>query len=417
MMREISMLVRDFFTPREISDSWMGYQSKPEYEDYPVDPCSPKLISEKSLKKMMEADQLKKTAKTIKIAVAIALCLNASEMNAQENGPSMHGILRGKYEYQPEMDASRFEVRNARLSVEGTLSMRAAYKLEADLCDKSAMKMKDAWVRLIPWRTLRLTFGQQRMPFSIDAHRNPSAQFFANRSFIAKQVGDMRDVGFQMGFESRLRNSQEGGFVPRLIVDLGVFNGSNLDNQKTAWFTAPSYSARIQWLPSQYWAIVPSIQHQKIAERKAAYTSLDLGTYYKNQHWHIEAEYLHKSYQHGMFSDCNAVDAMVVFKQNFTQENRYFSGVSYLLRYDYMGDHSDGKKGLLESEENGEMRRELKLTDYERHRLTAGVTFHIDNKHFPTDLRVNYENYWYPNKGVAKESEQDKIVCELMIRF
>lgn len=32
------------------------------------------------------------------------------------------------------------------------------------------------------------------MSFSIDAHRNPSAQYFANRSFIAKQVGDMRDV-------------------------------------------------------------------------------------------------------------------------------------------------------------------------------------------------------------------------------
>ena len=48
--------------------------------------------------------------------------------------------------------------------------------------------MKDAWVRVNPWRTLRLTLGQQRMPFPIDAHRNLSAQYFANRSFIASQL-------------------------------------------------------------------------------------------------------------------------------------------------------------------------------------------------------------------------------------
>lgn len=200
-------------------------------------------------------------------------------------------------------------------------------------------------------------------------------------------------------------------------MDLGVFNGSNLDNQKSAWFTAPSYSARIQFLPVRGWAIVPSIQHQKIAERQAAYTSLDLGTYYKHKNWHIEAEYLHKSYQHEMFADCNAVDAMVIYKQNFAQGKSNFDGMSYLLRYDYMGDHSDGKKGIDETEISGVKTKELILTDYERHRLTAGLTFHIDNTHFPTDLRINYENYWYPNGGKAKESEQDKIVCELMIRF
>ncbi len=98
--------------------------------------------------------------------------------NAQ---PQFHGILRGKFEYQPDIDAGRFEVRNARLSAEGNLPFRSAYKLEVDLCDESAIKMKDAWVRLhVPLdkddHSLRVTIGQQRMPFSIDAHRNPSAQ-------------------------------------------------------------------------------------------------------------------------------------------------------------------------------------------------------------------------------------------------
>lgn len=413
-MRKISILIREFFTPSEVRMMMDGYKEEKGYMDYPIDFCCPKMISENTLKKILKTESIDSKVKEEslnkkmnKAVAAVILSLSAASVCAQDYAPKIHGILRGKYEYQPEMEASRFEVRNARLSAEGTLPMRAAYKLEVDLCDESAMKMKDAWVRMLPWKSLRLTFGQQRMPFSIDAHRNPSAQYFANRSFIAKQVGDMRDVGFQIGYDFYAAGDDKRKVVS---VDAGVFNGSNLDNQKTAWFSEPSYSARIQFFPVSGWVIVPSIQHQKIAERKAAYTSLDFGSYYEKNGWHIEAEYLHKSYRHGMFADCNAVDAMVIYKQGLSQEKAYFNGVSYLLRYDFMNDHSDGKKGLSD-------KGDLVLSDYERHRLSAGLTFHIDNKCFPTDLRLNYEKYWYPNGGKAKESEQDKVVCELMIRF
>ncbi|MBQ2168034.1 MAG: porin, partial [Prevotella sp.] len=203
--------------------------------------------------------------------------------------PQIHGILRGKYEYEPDLNASRFEVRNARLSVDGNMPLKSSYKLEVDLCDESAIKMKDAWVRVSPISTLRITLGQQRMPFSIDAHRNPSAQFFANRSFIAKQVGDMRDVGAAVGYD--IINMEN---CKKLSVDAGIYNGSNLDNQKTAWFTSPAYSARIQYFPIKGLALIPSVQHQLIAGRNASYTSVDFGAYYEFSGFHFEAEYLHK---------------------------------------------------------------------------------------------------------------------------
>ena len=317
--------------------------------------------------------------------------------------PQIHGILRGKYEYEPDLDASRFEVRNARLSAEGNLPLRSSYKLEVDLCDESAIKMKDAWVRVNPWSTLRITLGQQRMPFSIDAHRNPSAQYFANRSFIAKQVGDMRDVGTAVGYDIINKESHK-----ILSIDAGMYNGSNLDNQKTAWFTSPAYSARIQYFPVKGLGIIPSVQHQLIAGREASYTSMDLGAYYERNGFHIEAEYLRKFYAKDAFDDCNAIDAMAIYKM--PMKKGYLTGISYLLRYDYMDNHSDGKKGFAE----GTTR--LLQSDAQRHRLTAGLTFHVANKYFPTDLRLNYEKYWYPHGG-AKESEQDKLVAELMIRF
>lgn len=323
--------------------------------------------------------------------------------------PEIHGILRGKFEYQPDLNAGRFEVRNARLSASGKLPLRSEYKLEVDLCDESVIKMKDAWVRVNPFNTFRITLGQQRMPFSIDAHRNPSAQYFANRSFIAKQVGDMRDVGAALGYDFMC------GERKVLSLDAGIYNGSNLDNQKTAWFTSPGYSARIQYFPVKGLAIIPSIQHQLIAERKTSYTSLDLGAYYEASGWHLEAEYLRKQYSKNTFSDCSSVDAMVIYKQRLKSERSFIESISYLGRYDWMQDHSSGKSGFTK-DANDKATTELALTDAERHRMTLGATFAVRNPYFPTDLRLNYEKYWYPHGG-AKESEQDKIVCELMIKF
>lgn len=248
----------------------------------------------------------------VKACVLSFLCMFGSYCSTygQVKGPTIHGILRGKYEYQPDLDASRFEVRNARLSAEGSLPYRSSYKLEVDLCDESSIKMKDAWVRVNPWKAFKVTIGQQRMPFSIDAHRNPSAQYFANRSFIAKQVGDMRDVGAAVGTSFGPSPKWEG------VIDAGIYNGSNLDNQKTAWFTTPAYSARAQFIYTSSQGgkvgIIPSVQHQLIANGEASYTSLDFSAYYECNGLHLEAEYLHKFYAKDAFDDCNALNTMAI---------------------------------------------------------------------------------------------------------
>ena len=58
----------------------------------------------------------------------------------------------------------------------------------------------------------------------------------------------------------------------------------------------------------------------------------------------------------------------------------------------------------------------LTITDYARKRITGGVTFSF-GKPFQADLRLNYEKYFYDNNSLAKASEQDKIVVEMMVRF
>ena len=131
----------------------------------------------------------------IMTAVLSVIAMSAVAQNKNPFIPEIHGTIRAKYEYEPQIDKGRFEIRNARLSVEGKVIPIVRYKAEIDLSDEGTIKMLDAYVRLQPKDALKFTFGQMRVPFTIDAHRSPHLQYFANRSFIAKQVGNVRDVG------------------------------------------------------------------------------------------------------------------------------------------------------------------------------------------------------------------------------
>ena len=165
-----------------------------------------------------------------------------SSMMAQETKnsylPEIHGTIRAKYEYEPTIGKGRFEIRNARMSVEGKIIPIVRYKAEIDLSDEGAIKMLDAYVRLQPRELLKFTFGQMRVPFSIDAHRSPNLQYFANRSFIAKQVGNVRDVGAAASWTF--------GYEAPVTLEGGVFNGSGLTNQKNFWTSNYNFSFKSQ---------------------------------------------------------------------------------------------------------------------------------------------------------------------------
>ena len=125
----------------------------------------------------------------------------------------------------------------------------------------------------------------------------------------------------------------------------------------------------------------------------------------------MELEYLYKHYDAGAFHPVHAVDAFVNY--DIKLRNKFFVKVSPLLRYDFMNDHSDGIR-YLDGKENeaGEMR----ITDYKRSRVTGGVTLSLD-KPFISDIRLNYEKYFYGKDGIPKPSEKDKFVIEFMTRF
>ena len=132
--------------------------------------------------------------------------------------PKLNGTIRAKYEYQPQISAGRFQVRNARVSITGNVHKTVSYKAEIDLSDEGKIKMLDAFARWKPIDGGSFTIGQMRVPFTIDAHRSPHQQYFANRSFIAKQVGNVRDVAVPHNHRSRCVQ-RVGAYRPKGLLE------------------------------------------------------------------------------------------------------------------------------------------------------------------------------------------------------
>lgn len=307
--------------------------------------------------------------------------------------PVIDGTVRAKYEYQPQLSAGRFEVRNARFSVGGQLDRQVAYKAEIDLSDEGSIKMLDAYVSYTPVAPLEFTIGQMRVPFTIDAHRSPHQQYFANRSFIAKQVGNVRDVGATLRYAYR-------GKIP-FVLEAGLFNGSGLTNQKDYWAKTLNYSAKIQFALSSHLNLV--LSSQSIKPDSVHINMQDIGINYCMGHLFAEAEFLYKTYAQGAYKDVKAFDGFACYDIPL---KKCFKKISLLARYDTMTDHSDG---MLY---NGH----LKTTDVARQRFTGGMTISLLAP-FVADIRLNYEKYFYHSGDIPKTSEKDKLVAEFMVRF
>ena len=231
--------------------------------------------------------------------------IDKEELETKDYLPEIHGTIRTKFEYQTEMAASRFEVRNARISITGNVLPIVAYKAEIDLSDEGQIKMLDAYARLFPIKDLTVTAGQMRVPFTIDAHRSPHQQYFANRSFIAKQVGNVRDVGVTLGYKF-------GTGIP-VTLEGGLYNGSGLTNQKE-WHKEVNYSAKAQFLFAKKLNLALSIQ--SIQPQEIRINSYDIGAFYEFGRFHIEGESiwtpLQKLMQTNAYDSVHAVNRFVI---------------------------------------------------------------------------------------------------------
>ena len=79
--------------------------------------------------------------------------------------PNIHGAMRARWEDDLDASRSRFQLRNARVSLDGRIHPTIDYFLQVDLCDQGSMKFLDGWARIKVAEGLKFQAGQFRMPF------------------------------------------------------------------------------------------------------------------------------------------------------------------------------------------------------------------------------------------------------------
>ena len=306
--------------------------------------------------------------------------------------PKIEGTIRAKYEYNTNLDAHRFQVRNARFSINGNFSPTVSYKAEMDLSDEGVTKMLDAYVRMKPTKWFSFTLGQQKVPFSTDNIRSPHQLYFANRSFIGKQLTGLRDVGATFAFINKSKIPFE--------LSMGWYNGDGLYNQQN-WKTDDiSFASRLELFPAKN--IELSLNYNSVKPENIRMNLYDVGCYANFGNIHIESEYFYKTYPNNLFQATKGFFVFGGYDININKPN--LKKITTLVRYDMM---SANNKGY--AEEDGTYTAD----HLARSRVTSGITFSL-NKPFLNDIRLNYEKYFYAN-GIT--DTDDKIVVEFVVRF
>ncbi len=309
--------------------------------------------------------------------------------------PQIHGVLRTRWEGEFGNEfAQRFQVRNARLSVSGNVLPTLSYRIQIDGCDRGKMKILDAYARWGFAGSWRVQAGQFRVPYAVDCFRGPGSYYFANRSFMAKHMLNMRAVGAMIGYY--------GGQSLPLTLEGGVFNSTAMGDHDT-WQRNMNYAAKATYKIKNTTLAVSYISADPDSVRM---NLIDGAVTWQAGRWIVEGEYQNKHYTNSSHATSHGWNLFASYAMPL--DNPTFNQLSFQARYDGMTDHSTGKRN-----DEGNL-----ITDNPtRQRITIGTTLAFVKNPFKAAIRLNYEKYFYTNGLTAPQGEADKIVAELVVKF
>ena len=306
--------------------------------------------------------------------------------------PTFHGAFRGRFEQSTQTGEGRFQVRNARLSIEGKVAPIIDYKFQTDLCDRGKMKILDAWASIEACRGLNFRVGQFRQPFGTDCFRGPANYIFANRSAMARYVASVRGVGLQAGYGLKS--------VP-LKIQVSMFNPTGI-SEHNVWVKKYAYAAKVSYKPGSlnfaagFMSLRPEDVRINLWGASAGWTN---GTVL------LEGEYMHKHYTNNAAKAVNAVNLFADW--GLPVKAGVFRRWSLQGRFDSMSSHSEGYRGIdgrLTTDQNS------------RSRVTVGSTLSYSYRKLRADVRLNYEQYFYGHGGRGDEAG-NRVVAELVVSF
>lgn len=307
--------------------------------------------------------------------------------------PEIHGVVRGRWEMDTQSGDGRFQVRNARLTIGGKIAPSIDYFVQTDFCDRGQMKILDAWGQLGITRGLSIRAGQFRMPFGVEPFRAPANYIFANRSFIGKQVCNVRAVGARVAYTLP---------AAPLTIEAGVFNPTSISDHEK-WIKTYAYAAKAAYRLGH---VTFTTGIQSIEPDSIRINLIDGAVSWSSGRWLIEGEYMNKHYTNRSHKSCHAYSIFADY--HMPVKAGVFNRLSFQGRFDGMTDHSSGTRTPSGS---------LTTDDPARNRFTVGSTLTYSYRNVHADLRLNYEKYIYSHNVTPASGSGDRLTLELVVRF
>jgi len=326
--------------------------------------------------------------------LSVMLCSGAAAaIEPADYIPEIHGTFRGRYEFATEDNEGRFQVRNARISISGKIAAPIGYYFQPDLCDRGKLKILDAYGWLSTSPQFKFTIGQFRIPFSVDASRSPHLLYFANRSFIGRNIANYRGVGAKVTWQPTT--------MP-LLIEGGIFNSAAMSDHNV-WQKSMNYGMKARYRLRN---VTIEAGFESLEPDSVRFNTIDCSLSWSCGNWFMEGEYLNKHYTNKRYSTTHAFNIFANY--SMPVKAGIFNRMSIQGRFDGATSNSSGqrnKDGILIED------------DPSRRRATAGVTLTYIEKNVRADIRLNYEKYFYRSGIKAPENDRDRLVAELIIRF
>ncbi|MDE6859707.1 MAG: hypothetical protein K2J65_04765 [Duncaniella sp.] len=332
----------------------------------------------------------------IMVAAVSAPDAIAEEETTVDLTPKIHGVLRSRWEMETENGASRFQVRNARVTLDGMIAPSIDYFIQTDLCNAGKMQILDAWGRIGLSRQLKFQAGQFRMPFGTDCFRAPANYLFANRSFIGKTMCNVRAVGVKLAYTPFSLG------VSDLTIEAGAFNPTSI-NDHDRWVKTMAYAGKAVYRLRN---VKLAAGVQSLEPDSVRMNLLGGSVTWSAGRWLVEGEYMNKHYTHGRHKPAHAYNFYADYRMPV--KVGVFNQASFQGRFDGMTAHSTGTRnadGMLATNQPA------------RNRLTIGGTLSYIYKSVHCDVRLDYEKYFYHHGVAAPEGDGDKVCAEFVIRF
>lgn len=326
----------------------------------------------------------------------IPLTSSAEETEKVNIVPQIHGVIRPRWEMDTKGGESRFQLRDARVTINGKLAPEIDYFFQTNFCDRGKILFLDGWGRIAFTPALKLQAGQFRLPFGTDCFRAPLNYIFANRSFIGGTMNNVRGVGAKLSYEFALPESSS------LLLEAGAFNPTVMSEQNV-WVKKLAYAGKAHYTVGN---VQLSAGAETLIPDSIRINSVTGSVTWTHGGWTVEGEYINKHYVNHAYKTAHGYNFFIDY--GFPVKAGVFNRASVQTRFDGMTDYSNGTRNSL---------GKLTTTNDARNRVTVGGTLTYTYKAVHCDLRLDYEKYFYHHDAVVAVGAGDKICAEMVIRF